>query len=255
MQGARYCQAECLELALIDFLCRTRAVPRRRAIAAHRIPLGLLLLSRQQLTAAQLRTALEAQRAAGHGKIGAWLRELGFATESQVTAGLARQWCCPVLVTGAALMGADRLPAIPVLLLESFQMMPVEFVEATGTLLMAFSEGVDHTILYAIERMLGYRTEACLITPSALQKSLQALAPHRGSSDIIFEGMDDPGACARIISNYSAKVRAVEVHVARCGEHLWIRLERLGAEAINLVLCAPAYVVPALPGLSAQTAR
>lgn len=239
MQGARYCQTECLELALTNLLARTRVAPRGKVVS-HRIPLGLLLLSRQQLTADQLRTALEAQRAAGHGKLGGWLRQLGYANESQITAALARQWCCPVLLKSAGAMGAGLFPAIPVLLLESFQMMPVELVEASGILLVAFSERIDYTILYAIEQMLGCRTEACVVSPSTLQKSLQTLVPLRGSSDIVFERMDDPGECARIIGNYSAKLGAAEVRMVRCGEHLWIRLERLRKEAVNLVLRAPA---------------
>src|SRR5208282_4673572 len=81
MRGTRYCRTQCLELALLEFLARARPASRRVAVASHRIPLGLLLLSRQQLTAAQLRTALEAQRGAIGGasnrKIGAWLQELG----------------------------------------------------------------------------------------------------------------------------------------------------------------------------------
>src|SRR5271170_6348866 len=91
MQGERYCRTECLELALIKLFARGRPVFRRAAIASHRIPLGLLLLSRKQLTAAQLRAALEAQSASGPGgmKIGAWLRQLGFASERQITAALA----------------------------------------------------------------------------------------------------------------------------------------------------------------------
>jgi hypothetical protein len=247
MHGARYCRTECLELALVEVLGQVLRVQYRAALASHRIPLGLLLLSRQQLTAEQLRTALEVQRAAGRGKssakstrkIGAWLQELGFATEQQITAALARQWSCPVLRTGAAAVGASRFPPIPVLLLESFQMMPVELVEATGTLLMAFSEGIDYTVLYAIEQMLGYHTEPCLVCPSTLQKSLQALARHRGSSDVIFDRVEDAGECAHIIGNYATKVEAEEVRFARCGEHLWIRLERLREEAVNLVLRVP----------------
>jgi hypothetical protein len=252
MQGTRYCRTECLERALTEALVRARSVPERAAIAAHRIPLGLLLLSRQQLTAAQLRTALAAQRAAGCGqganpsgnptgnptgkKIGQWLQELGFASEQQVTAALARQWSCPVLRNGPAAIVASRFPAIPVLLLESFQMIPVELVEATGTLLMAFSEGIDYTVLYAIEQMLGYRTEACLVCPSTLRKSLQALARHRGPSDVVFERLEDADECAHIIGNYATKVEAEEVRFARCGEHLWIRLERVRQEAVTLVL-------------------
>jgi len=74
---------------------------------------------------------------------------------------------------------ASRFPRYSNAFAESFQMMPVELVEATGTLLMAFSEGIDYTVLYAIEQMLGYHTEPCLVCPSTLKKSLQALARHR----------------------------------------------------------------------------
>ena len=236
LQGARYCRTECLEGALTELLGQARTGSRRETIAPHRIPLGLILLSRQQLTAAQLRTALEAQRGAGRGKIGAWVQELGFASEQQVTAALARQWSCPVLRAGTMAIATSRLPAIPMPLLEFFQMMPVELVQATGTLLMAFSEGIDYTMLYAIERMLGYRTEPCLVSPSILRKSFQTAAQRRVSSDVIFERLEDSGECAHIIGNYCAKVGAVEVRFAQCGEHLWVRLERLRQEAVNLVL-------------------
>jgi hypothetical protein len=242
LQGERYCRIECLEPALAEILVRAGPVSRSTGIAAHRVPLGLLLLSRQQLTAPQLRTALEAQLSAGRGqsrnskRIGAWLQELGFVTEGQVTAALARQWSCPVLRTGTMAIGASRFPAIPALLLESLQMMPVELVEATGTLLMAFSEGIDYTVLYAIEQMLGFRTEACLVCPSTMQKILQALPRHRGSTDVVFERIEDAGECARIIGNYSAKVEAREIRLVKCGEYLWVRLERLGQEAVNLLL-------------------
>ena len=93
IQGLRYCRDECLERALTDAVRRIRqTVP--RAAAPHRVPLGLLLLSRQQITVEQLRAALAAQHAAGHGKIGEWLVNLGFVNEQQVTAALARQWSC-----------------------------------------------------------------------------------------------------------------------------------------------------------------
>jgi hypothetical protein len=245
LQGARYCRAECLERALLAVLGQARAVQRRAAVAPHRIPLGLLLLSRQQLTAEQLRTALEAQRAAScapsdrRRKIGEWLQELGFATEQQVTAALARQWSCPVLRSGSAALGSGGspaiFPAIPVPLLESFQMMPVGLAEATGTLLIAFSEGIDYTVLLAIEQMLGYRTEACLVCPSTLRKSLQALQ-QREASDVVFDRMEDARECAHIIGSYCANVKAEEIRMARCGEHLWIRLERPREEAVTLVL-------------------
>ncbi len=248
MQGLWYCRAECLERALCEVLERGRPMARRGDAAPHRIPLGLLLLSRQQLTPAQLRTALDLQKTAGHGKIGEWLQHLGFATEREITAALARQWCCPVLRTGLESMGGSRSFPIPLLLLESFQMIPVEFAEATRTLLIAFSQGIDHTVLYAVEQMLGYRTEACFVCPSTLRKGLQALEQRRETNDVVFERMEDVRECARIIGSYSTKVGAEEVRLARCGRHIWIRLERLRRETVNLVLRAPAEVASGLRG-------
>jgi hypothetical protein len=238
LAGTRYCGTECLEQALVEVLERTHSVSSRHPIAPHRIPLGLLLLSRQRLTAAQLRSALEAQHAAGRGKIGAWLQELGFSTEEQVTAALARQWSCPMLRTTPGKMIANRSAKIPVLLLEFFQMIPVESMEATKTLLMAFGGRIDYTVLYAIEQMVGYRAEPCLVSTSILEKSLQELAGDRTSSYVVFERLKNARECAHIIGNYSEKVGAQEIRLAHCGEHLWVRLECLRSEAVNLVLFA-----------------
>lgn len=242
MQGSWYCRSECLEHVLVEILRRERSVPRLELVQAHRVPLGLLLLSRHQLTAAQLKSTLEAQRAAGSGKIGEWLLQLGFVTESQVTAALARQWSCPVLRTGVETLGAARFTGIPLLLLEAFQMIPVEFVKSTSTLLVAFSDGIDYTALYAVERMLGCHTQPCVVSPAALQKGLQALAQRHTARDVVFDGAQNGVECARIIGNYTANVRAHEVRLARCGDHLWVRLERFRQDAVNLILRAPAHI-------------
>lgn len=252
MQGLRYCRGECLEQALLEVLRRSQRAASPPSLASHRIPLGLLLLSRQQLTGEQLRVALQMQREGNQDsggknsgsknsegnkkKIGLCLQDLGFVTEQQVTAALARQWSCPMLRTAPKAMEASRFPAIPNLLLESFQMIPVELVEASGTLLMAFSEGIDYTVLYAIEQMLGYRTEACFVSPSILQTSLQKLARRPGPGDVIFDRIKDAGECAGIIGSYSTAVRAEVVRLAQCGEHIWVRLERAQEKTVTLVM-------------------
>jgi hypothetical protein len=227
-----------LEQPLSEILRHDRIVPRRYGPGPHRVPLGLLLLSRQQLTAEQLRTALEMQKEAGYGKVGEWLQKLGYTTEQQITAALARQWSCPVLKAGAESLRSRSSP-IPWLLLESFQMIPVEFAESRGRFLIAFCEAVDHTVLYAVEQMLGCQTEACFVSPSALREGLQALKLRHANNDIVFERLEHAGECARIVGSYAAKIGAEQVRLARCGEHVWIRLERLRRETVNLVFHAP----------------
>jgi Type II secretion system (T2SS), protein E, N-terminal domain len=238
LQGAWYCRTECLELAICAMLDRDNAPP-VRSTAAHRIPLGLLLLSRHQVTADQLRTALDLQRAAGSGKIGEWLQHLGVVGQEQVTGALARQWSCPVLRIRSSGIVAHNFTSIPLALLEASQMVPAEFVEATGSLLMAFSNAVDYTALYAIDQMLGCRTEACFVCPGVLQEELQAILQVRRPTEVVFDRIEDAGECARIISSYSGKMGAEAVRLIRVGKHVWIRLERPLRETVNLILPSP----------------
>ena len=242
LQGERYCLDKCLERALIEALGRMHSFPKRST--AHRIPLGLLLLSRQQLTAEQLRQALAAQSTAGRGKIGEWLQGMGFVSDVQVTAALARQWSCPVLHAHGLAPDAGRIPQLPIALLESFGMMPVDYVSSTGTLLMAFSEGIDYSVLYAIEQMLGCHTEPCLVLPRVLRTNLAALSEHRPESEIVFDRVADEAECARIIRSYSVRVGASEIRMAACGSHFWVRLLCSDRAPLDLLL-RPLSEVPA----------
>lgn len=238
LQGARYCVEPCLERALADLLQRMSLAPLRPA-AAHRVPLGLLLLSRQQLTAEQLRTALAAQREAGHGRIGEWLQSYGFAGEQQVTAALARQWSCPVLLRhSAAIRDAAPNPRaqIPHALLRSLAMIPLGYVTSSATLHLAFSEGIDHGVLLAIEHMTGCRTQACLAVPSWVREKLQSLPQRRGETEVVFDRVADAVETARIIRSYCVRMAATDLTLAACGRHVWVRLIRPPGPSLDLVL-------------------
>jgi hypothetical protein len=261
IQGLRYCLQDCMERALVDALDGMGPVS-QRAPAPHRVPLGLLLLSRRQLTADQLRAALAAQRTAGRGRIGEWLQALGFSSEHQVTAALARQWSCPVLRTeswhrdgplkhgflnqASAHRGYSnarsarpefgRTPQIPLALLQSFFMIPVDYVAATETLHLAFGEGIDYSVLYAVEQMLGCRTEFCLAVPSLVRQQLDSLAGPRAESEVVFDRVADSSEFSRIIRSYSLRVSAAEIRLAACGPHLWVRLLRPSHPPLDLLL-------------------
>jgi len=235
--GSWYCVDGCLDLPL-DLALHHLHPASQRQPSPHRIPLGLLLLSRQQLTAEQLRAGLEAQQNAGHGKLGQWLQTLGFVTEQQVTAAVARQWSCPVLRTPPEALSLRRGPAIPLTLLRHFLMFPVDYVQATSTLHLAFGEGIDYRVLYAIEQMIGCRTEPCMALPSLLRQKLQAVAGHRGEREMVFDRASDPAEFIPIIRSYCVRVCASEVRVVSCGSHLWARLLRAGTHLVDLLLAS-----------------
>jgi hypothetical protein len=234
LRGGWYCLDPCVEHALRDAIERMR--PGTPRTIAHRIPLGLLLLSRQQLSERQLRTALEAQRAAGRGKIGEWLQSFGFVTDAEITAALARQWSCPVLRTKAFSLDTSRTPQLPVALLESFGMAPVIYVSSTATLHMAFSERIDYTALYAIEQMLGCHTEPCLVLPSVLRTSLAARAGERFESEVVINRAGHAAEMARIVCGYAVCIEASEIRLAACGTHLWVRLLAAARDPLDLLL-------------------
>jgi len=222
LHGAWYCSPQCFERAAEkDFARLRRSAPENAA--GHRIPLGLLLLSRGCLTNSQLRAALAAQRAAGSGRIGQWLEKLGYASERQVTAALAMQWSCPVLEELRADAAALRM--VPLTLLESFEMLPVKFAAATRTLLVAFAKGIDYRALYAIESMLDCRTEACIVRESQIGTEIARVKTAGRRPEMVFETTGEAGEMARITGGYSLKLGAERVRIASFGSLLWAKLD------------------------------
>ena len=233
LENSWYCGPQCFEHAVCRSLTRAQsASPSKTQPVRHRIPLGLLMLSRGQLTNRQLRMALDAQRTSGTGRIGHWLEQLGFATEQQITAALGVQWACPVFPISTARDNCEGLLPLP--LLEAFRMLPVQFVPATRLLYVAFCESIEYTALYAIEQMLRCRTEACLVGDSAMTDALGLLAESRRPADILFDGCRDAAEMARITCGYALKLGASEVRIACCGEFIWARLE-CSREPANLL--------------------
>jgi hypothetical protein len=205
----------------------------------HRIPLGLVLLSRNQVTPEQLRAALDAQHSAGRGRVGEWLQEFGFVNERQVTAALARQWSCPILSESARLSGSQDHLQIPLALMEHFEMIQVEYIAANSTLHVAFAEGIDYTALYAIEQMTGCRTEPCMALPSVIRAGTQALAVQRDENEITFDHVTDDAELSRIILSYCVRLGSSEIRLAACGPYVWVRLSRPSRHATDLLIRSP----------------
>lgn len=216
-----YCAPQCFERAVGKRLSRTAVAAAPSGMRRHRIPLGLLMLSRGQLNNRQLRSALDAQRGNG-GRIGRWLEDMGFATEQQVTAALGMQWACPVLPQFSDFSATSILPFR---LLERFRMLPVRFIPQTRTLYVAFSERVDYTALYAVEQVLDCRSEPCLVGHSTMDAAIERLRHGRRSGELLLEGWRQPPEMAHITCGYALKLGAKNVRAVGCGEYVWVRLE------------------------------
>lgn len=237
LHGEWYCAPQCLEAALRARLSHARPTKVPASLPPHRIPLGLLLLSRGYISDSSLRGALEAQRAHGHGRIGYWLEQVGAVTEVQITAALGMQWACPVLPSTSA--RDPRCAAmLPFRLLQKFRMLPVQFMAGTRILYIAFSQGVDYPALHAIEGILDCRTEACLLGQAAMERVLDGIARERHPDELHFENTNDPAEIAAIACGYVSQIGARAVRTAVCGEYVWLRLES-GRDHVHLLFRRP----------------
>jgi hypothetical protein len=182
------------------------------------------MLSLGLISNESLQTALQAQREAGKGRVGDWLRQQGAVTEPQVTRALAMQWALPVYPLEKRGDDLDSARLVPFHLLDAFQMLPVHRSPASGVLHVAFSGRVDYTVLYAIEQMLEWRTEPCLAQESCIERALERLRQEGGSTDIAIVGPMKPSIISRATLEEVLKFGTQEVRVVGCADNIWVRL-------------------------------
>jgi hypothetical protein len=224
LQGLWYCCPDCFEQAARSTFTRLLPSPESSKAKKHRIPIGLLLLSKGVINGEQLRRALDLQRQKGGGQIGKILQQIHAASERDITDGLAAQWGCPVYPLGKAREFLQCASLIPLVLLDAGHMLPVHYLPHQRTLYLAFVEGVDRTTLYAVEQMLHLRTIPCIVTESEQRDALEALRKVEGPASTVFESPAEPLEMARTARSYALQVNATEVWMARSGRFIWIRL-------------------------------
>ena len=220
LNGSAFCFPECLERELLRRL-QPSVARGREQVNSCRVPLGLLMLSRGELTTEQLHQALALQKKNGTGRIGEWLQQLGHVCDVTVAAALASQWSCPVVKTVPAEAGSCT---IPFYLLKHFGMAPVHFSNDRRMLHMAFADKIEHRALFAIEQMMDCKTEACLTTRGEIDAALVRMEERLSRNEKLFEGTTDPEETTRIISGYISTLNATEIRLASCGELLWARI-------------------------------
>jgi hypothetical protein len=190
------------------------------------MPLGLLLVNRGAISVKQLHEALALQRNSGVGRIGEWFCEMGAVSEEVLTAALAQQWGCPVFPLDH--VGADLTVAglLPLPLLEAARSVPAHVSDDGKSLHLVFGERLDHTLLYAAEKMLNCRTFACIAPERIISESLDRLRHQADRSGPCFETVREPDQTTLIISNYAIELRATALVLARAAAHIWVRFYR-----------------------------
>lgn len=217
----RYCSPACLHDGLTrefhDLLHGRKHLPRRQ----HRIPLGLLLMSRGDIDEPTLKAAVQAQKLSPGVRLGRILIDMKAVTEDQVTTAVASQWSVPVFrLTKNVVPEAVRL--VPFALMERYRMMPVHYVRQRNHLHLAFVESLDRTLVYAIERMLGVTTESSIARESELLPLLRLAAQQTRPAEYVLNTVAGEDL-AGIVRGYALRLRSEQINASLCGDQLWVR--------------------------------
>lgn len=187
----------------------------------HRIPLGLAMLEQGWITGGQLRGALEAQKAAGGGRLGQWLVRQQGVSEQLVTRALGLQWSCPVL--GMELHDSEGLTALlPRLFVDAFGALPLR-VAAGKILYLGFEARLDPVLALAVERMTGLRVESGLVQESLFRPAHARMLNAKFPAVELIETNSEP-ALVQALSRRVEQVRPVESRLVRMHDCLWLRM-------------------------------
>lgn len=247
-----YHDSACLKEALIEQLGYMLLQQGPRRNRAHRIPIGLLLVERSAITAAELREALRLQRQAGAEKLGYWLQQITKIDEGQICAALGQQWGCPVFPLDRHFSSPMALSMPPYPLLAAAKAVPAFSTQNGRQLHVAFSERIDHTLLYALGEILQCQTFGCVARESAVRESLEVLHKQASEHDISFDSVHDPREMAATICSYAAQMDVRQLKVVRAAGYIWVAFFQRGARR-DLLFREPVAVQqsrkPAVPSM------
>jgi len=233
-----YCSLSCFQAGLYRRLEQAALAVPRAASPGNRLPLGLVLLSQGEITAEQLRQALDLQYKAKAGKLGEWLVRMGAVSEQQVTGALAAQQGCPVFSIQEPQWLAERF-YWPDSLVRRYRAVPVFHNAARDTLYVGFLDSVDRSFLYTLEQMLRCRTDPCIIVSKIYKQQMELHTRSCEGSTVEIHERQSSVEMTRTIANYAEQVHAEHCAIACCDGRLWIRLEPARATQLDLVFRVP----------------
>ncbi len=233
-----YCSPDCFHAGLYRRLEQAALAGARALAPRNRLPLGLVLLSQGDITAEQLRRAVDRQAQARSGRIGEWLVKVGAVTEQQVTAALAVQQGCPVFSAQEPQWLSPRLQW-PDSLARRYRALPVFHNPPQSLLYVGFLDQVDRSFLCCVEQMLRCRTEPCIVAAETYRRQRELYAREYEPDSLEIPQRQSSVEMMRTIGNYAEQVRAERCSIARCDDRLWTRLEPAGGAQLDLVFRVP----------------
>jgi hypothetical protein len=187
------------------------------------------MLSRGLVDNEQLKRALKAQKDSGSGRVGEWLRHMGAVSEEQVTQILGLQWSIPVFPLNQSRRFLECAHLVPLPLLEVAEMVPVHHLPASQHLYVAFTDRINYSALYAVEKMLECHTEPCLAAQSQVLQALKELRSRPHPAGILIDDISNPAEMASTVLANVERLGATDLRVSGFDGFIWARIFSLSS--------------------------
>jgi hypothetical protein len=216
------CSGDCLRILVARALRREAGnVGEARGRHHHRIPLGLIMLSRGWITQEQLQYALEMKKHDDPRRIGEWLVS-EFGVEAQhVTRALGIQWNCPVF-TDSEFDAARMALLVARELVRSYEFLPLRLA-ADRILYLAFAGDINRSIAYSMEKMLGLRVENGQLSDNLYTKMRGELFDVEFAGEQVHK-MPNLSFMAEHIATEMERKQAANSKLVRMHNHYWLRM-------------------------------
>jgi Type II secretion system (T2SS), protein E, N-terminal domain len=229
---AWYCSPECLELALAESFRQIAAEYADSTDSSKaRLPIGQVFVLKGVVSEPGLRLGLKKQAEDG-GLLGECMVALGLVNEDVVTASLAAQWSCPIFPKRSIQSGCATMVPLP--LEKEYDLFPVHLATGSRTLYVAHSKTIDHSVLYAIEQMLGFRTEPCILPTGQLRSLIEKREESTDSHEVFLDTPMSAYEMARTVRSYAQQTRSGSLQFKRCGKFIWVLIDR-SRDAVPLI--------------------
>ncbi len=226
-----FCSVECMQAEIVVRVHGLLLPPTRQVKpASHRIPLGLILLSRNLITAEQLSLALALQRSDPAVPIGSHLKRLGALYDFQIASAVASQWSCPAFPEDKTIACKALLPKT---LQEKYRALAVHWTARTNELYVGFTQRVNYSLLFAIERILLCTARPVIITDASFQRALGADGDLE--NEVLFTALRPASEIVSSITSYCEQTGARELRLAGCDGDIWARLYNAHGVSLDLV--------------------
>jgi hypothetical protein len=101
---------------------------------------------------------------------------------------------------------------------------PLHYSAESKRLLLGFVYRVEHTLLHALEQVIGCKAQPCFITPTEFDIQMTRVTGAPDYKEEVFEDLLTPMRMANTLGGLAVEISAREANFVNCRDYIWTRL-------------------------------